>query len=226
MLFRSARTVSFMLCFLVGCQEVASVDELVTKSKQGIQKARDTRKVVKQKVEALKKEKAKIDADLAQENAKYLEDFRADIKQARAVVLEKNGYLLCELQSTQGPFRVIEQHEHSTIAWFVNDTKVTRRHLECGTGRASHGVGLGQGTRSCEAMGGPHLKQGLYPYQVPEGSPDAAAFVCRLSFPVTAKEIFKNLIRIDQDALTHVRSEPVQWSQWPQLRDQPYPAAP
>ena len=217
---------SFTLSILSGCQEDVSLDSVLTQSKQSIQKVKDTQKGLAQKVEAFKKEKAKIDAEVAAKNAKYIEAFQADIKQARTVILEKDDYLLCKLETTQGPFKVLEQHDNSTIAWFVNETKVTRRHLECGTGRASHGVGLGQGGRSCEAMGGPHLKQGLYPYQVPKGAPDDADFVCRLSFPITVKEIFKDLINIDQDSLTHVRSAPVQWSQWPQLRHKKYPDGP
>ena len=206
---------------LLACENVTSLEQVIETSKQGIKKAKSAKDKIQNEVKKIRRAKAKVDRELSDKNQKWREDFEEDIKQARVEIIERQNYLYCQLRSTKSPFKVIKQDHLTSIAWFVNEAQVTRGQMECGSGGASLGVGMGQGGRDCDKIGGPHEPQGLYSYQVPKTAPDNSQFVCRLSFPKTPKEILKNLLSIDDNSLSHVSSQPVLWSKWQKLRNIP-----
>ena len=173
-------------------------------SKKGIQTTKNTKEFIQGGLEKIKKAKARVDRKVDEENKKWRAQFAADIRQARVKIVERKNYLYCQLSPTERPFKVLKQDHLTTIRWFVDGIKVTRRHMECGSGGASLGVGMGGGIRSCETIGGPHDSQGLYTYQVPKEVSDKAQFVCRLSFPKTPMDVLNNLLSVDSDSLTHV----------------------
>ena len=210
----------FACCLLVvSCERNGAIGDVIETSKLGLEKARETQERIKGKIESFKKEKEKIDREVEAENAQYRRDVEADAAQAEVYITVEKDHLRCRMRPTQGRFKILEQGPRTAITWFVNGVRVSRPHKECGSGRASLGVGLGGKGRSCESIGGPHDRQGLYPYQVPKGSPDDAEFVCRLSFPKTVNHIWKELLSVDLDSLVNVRSKPIKWPHWRTLRE-------
>ena len=215
------RPVLFVLCaFLLSCEKDGPIGDVIETSKRTIKAAQDTHQEFKSRIESIKKEKAKIDQEVREENAQYGRNVDSDVANAEAFITQEKGHLRCRLRPLEGAFKVIKQTEHTSIIWFVDGVKVTRRHMECGSGGASLGVGLGAGGRSCASIGGPHDRQGLYPYQVPKDSLDDAEFVCRLHFPKTLNHVWKDLLSADLDVLVKVSSKPVRWPMLRSLRAQ------
>jgi len=215
------------LLLLASCQEETSLDSVIKTSKdtlntakktaqKTVKRVKDTKKKIGDTIDALKAEKEKVDRELEAENERYQQQVQEDLKHARSYISQEDGHLLCHLGTTGVELKEVGKDSHVSILWLVNGIKVTRRHRLCGSGGASLGVGLGGGGRSCEEIGGKPKRFGLYPYQVPKGSPADADFVCRLSFPRTAKEAFMDLLKIDKKSMAHVHSPAVKWPLWSQ----------
>jgi hypothetical protein len=213
------------LLLIASCREETSLDSVIKTSKDTLNTAKktaqktvktvktvqETKKKIGDTIDALRAEKEKIDRKIKTENELYQKQVQEDLKRARSYISEETGYLLCHLGTTGVELKQIGKVSYVSILWLVNGVEVTRRHRICGSGGASLGVGLGGGGRPCSEIGGKAKPFGLYPYQVPQGSPADADFVCRLSFPRTAREAFKDLLDLDKESMAHVHSPPVKW---------------
>ena len=206
----------------MACQ--TDTDELVATSRSALVKAQALNQSVRETVADLKAQKEKFHNDVQTVKAENLRLFEVDLKNAQVRIVDHGRYLTCALNSTGRPFAVLHKMQLG-VTWFVDHKEVTRAPAQChrgGTAGLGVGVGTGGGQfTSCEAINGPHDRDGFYPYMAPEVRSEQNRFTCRMSFAPSITELATAILT--SKTLTYLKSEPFDWPNWPRYMHQRQP---
>ena len=86
----SARPFLLSLCvFLVSCEKDGAFKDIIETSKRSLEAAQETHDKLKGQIESIKKEKARIEREVEEENAQYARDVDADAANAEVFITRR-----------------------------------------------------------------------------------------------------------------------------------------